>query len=326
MYLQTSPMTTESADLQGVRGPGRWALLLGCSRTAFHLKTLLPVWLWLGLARVALRRLPSPAAEITGTAVLILGFLVVGAWVSLYTVRELSGGRATGLLDLARGIRCAIAPLLVGALATLAVPTLAVSLAFAGAALARIPAVGGALASAWIFTGGIALSVLAAAWLVVGIPALLLQVTAAGIEFPHSLEITSRCMSYVRNRPSYFVAGSTGALVASFLGTLPFFLLVSLSLVVLGGAVDVRNGDLPDPGGLFWSTVALWSHPETWWPLGLWPEFPLGLYRQSPVTPGWLLDFARLVPAFLVTSLFSGMARLYLCLRREIDGVPCGKA
>jgi hypothetical protein len=59
--------------------------------------------------------------------------------------------------------------------------------------------------------------------------------------------------------------------------------------------------------------LALWRSADAWGTPGA---------GSLPPGPGWLLPAARLAPAFLLAALASGLGRVYLVLRREVDGTP----
>jgi hypothetical protein len=112
---------------------------------------------------------------------------------------------------------------------------------------------------------------------------------------------------------------------AAVLGSLAFLLVVSFALVFLEGMLQVRAGSLPDPVAAVRSVAAVWMHPGTWWPLGGWQPDACPVARALPEPSHWRILAGRLVAAFFVTSVFAGLARLYLLVRREVDRIPVGE-
>lgn len=322
---QPGPATTS--------GPSRWAFLLGAPRDALYLRILLPVWLWwLLLAAVdGWRGAEGGAAWMTAASRALLptlaaaGVVPLAGWVAVFSVRLLVTDEVPLLGELHRGVRRGLGTLLFAVLVTILTPAFFLAVALCGAVLGRVPWVGGILSGLWVWTVGLLLCGLAAGWILMGVPALLLVIPASVTEFPQGFEITSRCFGYVRTRPGYVLGGLARVLGAAALGSLAFLLLLSLVLIFLAGLLQVRAGSLPDPVAAARSVAAVWMHPGAWWPLGCWEPGACPLARALPEPSRWLLAAGMLVPAFFVTSVFAGLARLYLLVRREVDRTPVGE-
>jgi len=293
------------------------AFLLSAPRMAFGLKALLPVWIWIEASKLPCLCLDPPAVSIVPWVVWGAGLLFIARWISVLEAR----GRTDRLAprDLLRGTCRGFAALVYSCAATLVTPALFVAIALAGALLSRVPWVGSWLAVAWMASAGVVLCLLGAAWLTAGVPALLLQAPASVIEAPHSFEVTSRTLSYVRRRPLCVTKGFIMVALSSALGTIPFVLFLSLGMVFFQGMVDLKEGwslDLLDSAR---GTLGIWGRPDVW---DLRPTFGSAV-EGCPSGPAvWLILAARLAPAFLVAAVFSGLTRLYLLLRLRIDGVP----
>jgi hypothetical protein len=296
-------------DKSRLESPPSWrddvAWILRSARSAFRLRILLVAWPWLLLLEALGRGISGVPMAVGFSLLLFLGWLLLAAWVSLLAAGEASGGEDPGWKDLARGVRRSAPALLLAASMTLAIPAFLSSIALAGGLFSRIPWVGGSLWVAWALTAGLILSLAAAGWLLVGLPALLLQPAASVIEEPFGFDLVSRTTSYVRRRPLRLAGGLAAAAVSALLGTLVFALFLSLCLTLLEGIRDVALGTFPD---------LLLDFQELW---------PFVTARDSAGSPGpWAGPILRLVPAFFVAALFAGLTRLYLILRREVDGTP----
>jgi hypothetical protein len=269
------------------------------------LRILLVVWPWCYFLEALGRGISGIPMAVGYSLVIFLGGLCVAAWVSLHAAGEASAGEAPGWKALARGVRRSAPALLLAASVTVAIPAFLSSVAMAGGLLSRIPWVGGALWTSWTLTAGLCLCLAAAGWILVGLPALLLQPAASVIEEPFGFDLVSRTTSYVRRRPLRLAAGLVLAAVSALLGTLVFALFLLLGLTLLEGIRDVALGYFPD---LILDSMALLA-------------FAAGRHGPCPLGP-WVGPMLWLVPAFFVAALLAGLTRLYLVLRREVDGTP----
>ncbi|MGQ9591715.1 MAG: hypothetical protein ACUVYA_15635, partial [Planctomycetota bacterium] len=242
-------------------------------------------------------------------------------WVSAFAVREAAAGAAPRLRDLAREVALRSSAFYLAPAGTILVPMFLAALALAGSLVARIPFAGAWLGAVWLWTGGLALGIFAGAWVLLAAPSLLVQIPAAAAEFPHAYEIVTRAMDYVRRRPLVLAAGSLAVLGASLAGTAVFGIAVSAALAVLSSAAEIERGALPCPSQTARAVASVWLDPGTWWPAGRGALAALGLPAE-PSSARWLVPVARAAPAFFAASVLSGLARLYLVLRREVDGTP----
>ncbi len=295
--------------MQGSPGPGAVALIAGAPRSAFKLTVLLPVWFWVLAAEAALRWLPAGIAPWATGSVLAVGFLPCAAWVSLVSACEGVANKPHDLRTMTRRLRRGLAGLFLAPAFTLTTPLLFAACALAVAVVGQVPIVGGWLSVLWMSTCGLVLAFLAAGWLVVGLPAIALQVVAAMTEFSDAMEIASRTLSYVRRRPLLLCLAWTGALASALLGTLVFAVFVALVEAMVFSMGEVGAGRLP-------GAALLWGRFRDLLAASVW----LGDGVRAFSVGSMLL--ARLVPAFLVASVFAGGSRVYLLVRREIDDVP----
>jgi hypothetical protein len=189
-------------------------------------------------------------------------------------------------------------------------------LALAGGVLQWVPFVGGWLVLAWMLTAGLAFSLIAASWTLVGLGALPLQIAGSVVEGSSALDIVSRTFSYVRRRP-LFLSGAWGAVLASsLLGTALFFLFLSFVMFGLEGILAVKAGRFPEPVTLGKVVAAHWVDPRCWC-------LPEG--KPLSQAASWAAPAARFLPSFFLASVFSGMTRIYLSVRRREDGIPVRK-
>lgn len=316
-------MKTDAPGPARGRQPSNAALLLGGWRPAFHLAAFGPVWCLLEAARAAASRAPAAWASWIWIPFAAACVLVWG-WISAFAVREAAGGAAPKLRDLAREVALRSGAFYLAPAGTILVPALLVSLALAGAVVARIPVAGAWLGAIWLWTGALALGIFAGAWALLAAPSLLIQIPAAAAEFPHAYEVVTRAMDYVRRRPLVLAVGSLAVLAASLAGTALFGAGASSLLAVLSSAAELERGGLPQPAETVRAVASIWLDPETWWPAGRDALNALGLPAE-PASARWLVPVARTAPACFVASVVSGLARLYLVLRREVDGTPASE-
>lgn len=164
--------------------------------------------------------------------------------------------------------------------------------------LGSIPGIGEFLASVWLVFPGIPMAVLAAAWLVIATPALLLTAPAAALDFPDLFDVVSRSVSYVRRRPlkfGLFVTGSVlGSLLVAFItGLFVFTVAATLIFSYLSAGKYPENPRDPATPGVYRTTMEIVC-PVTSWSRA-WegeeaeaqtvPERPESTTPDSPVTP-----------------------------------------
>ncbi len=234
----------------------------------------------------------------TGAAWTSFGVLawLAGSLIALLAAWEFGRGEALGLFEgvrlLLRRWRAVIgAPIFVAL--SVSVPF---GLALGGASLLRtIPAVGGPLAWIWTILPGLPLNLLAAGFLLLGLPAMPLILVAGAVELPYPFDAVGRGMSYVRGHPSLYLVSVAGGLLGAAFGAACFaFLLAALvSMVGLAmgyGLEPLRRGAgaLDGSGG----TLVL--------------------------VAGFLLA------GYAAAAIIASLARAYLLLRWKVDGEPPG--
>ena len=301
------PVQAEPRDL---------ALWLGSARSACRLQTLLPVWLWLSASYWVHRLLEAPWSTVLGGILLASGALLLGGWVALHTAQEIVLMESPSIRSLWSKMRQSLGTLFLAPLATIATSLLFFLLALSGGTLGWVPWVGDGLFVLWMLSAGLLFSSIAAAWTLVGLGALPLQIAASTLERSSAFEIVGRSFSYVRHQPLFLLGAWLTVLASSLLGSAVFLVGLFLGIFGLEGALAVKEGRFPEPVTLGKAVAALWAHPQAWW-------LPMAkpLYEVSPAS-GWAVHAARLLPSFFLASLFSGMARVYFSVRRREDGVP----
>lgn len=265
-------------------------------RGALRLRVLLPCWMGV-LVVWTLFRAGCPSWVAVAIAA-ILGLLTV-TWVAAFAARDLCGPANLTLGHHARlvlrGLPCILQAL--GGLA--AMVGLCLALACAGSLLRELPWAGPVLASIWLWTAGVLLCLLAAVCVLVGVPALLLTVPFAVAEVPDSMVAVSATQSYVRARPLRLAGSLLAVVAASLLALIPLGM-VLLTTGLLVGSVD----GLVAPKQVFLAFVeAVQRGDAASWPAGL-------------------LASAVALAGFLWASWAVGLTRVYLRLRREVDGTP----
>ncbi|MBI4583390.1 MAG: hypothetical protein HY717_05135 [Planctomycetes bacterium] len=189
--------------------------------------------------------------------------------------------------------------------------------------LGRLPWGAGRILSVFLLaTLGIPLGLMAAGFLVLGIPALLVMIPAATLDCRESFEAVSRSMSFFRARPLKFLAAAGIAAASSCAAAAATFLFLAgfLGFLALAYTLGTELGSLADfnqrLGGLL---AAL----DPCWPL------PLGgaAAARAESGMGWAAvllwgSLGRLITASWTASFLAAMTRLYLYLRWELDQEP----
>lgn len=212
--------------------------------------------------------------------------------------------------------------------------------ALGAAGLAWIPKVGPWLAAVGIVIPGLLLLGLGAAFLCFALPASLLLIPAAALDFPDVFDTVSRSISFVRERPlRFFVLTVTGffasVVVAAVSAT---FVFIVACMAILSFQIGVRG-----EGGLLASTrnVVRTSLVVTdlGWPSDYRrrtlsvdaaaaddaaPEQPLAasLKRIPWILSAVLSALGRLAAASFLAAFITTISRTYLLLRWQIDGDP----
>jgi hypothetical protein len=299
--------------------------LLASSRSALRVVVLLPVWLWLWAVEAALSRHDPLPGQVFSAWLLAAAGLLVWAWAAHDGVRTARDGEAPLLASRVRALGCGARRILLVPLVAFFPGAFALLVAAAGtAALPLVPVVGGWLASAWVVTAGLVLSLLAATWTLIAIISLPLAVAASVAEEEASpMEVFTWATHAARSRLLHVAGGWLLVLAGTAAGAvlyLAFFILAASFLVALDA---MAGGSLPSAASL-----------EPWWSLALSPRAwipgagPLGLPGAgSPGSPGagslpgaaaaFFPHAARLLPAFILASLFAGGGRLHVALRGE---------
>jgi hypothetical protein len=301
-----------TAGADGRRGSAAPSILAS-PRSAFRAAVLVPAWLWLWAVEGAVSRSDPLAGQLLSAFLLGAGGLLLWAWAAFDGARTASRGEAPALAERVRALRGALRRLFLVPLVTCfpAAFFLLVALVVA-VALGHVPAAGGWLGRAWVFTGGLVLSLLAAGWALLAIASLPLEVAASvADEDATAMEVFTWATYTARARPLRLAAGwllvlaGTAAGAAAFLA---FFLLAASIIVVLEGAAA---GSPPSPASFdpLWTLAA---SPRGWIPCGGW--------MPPPGAPGWFVHAARFLPAFALASILAGTGRLHAALRRERAG------
>jgi len=309
----------ERRHLPAMRGRtcGPLGAILRAPRYALSWKTLIPAATFVAGLSLA-GRIPSP--ELAGWSVTLLlaaGGPILAAWISLYAVRR-SARKSIRLRDLLRSLRGSLSTLCLALLFTVSVPVFCAAIACCGALSGRVPGIGPVLLILWAVSLGFACTLVAAAWLIIGLPSLLLQMPASVVEFPDAMEVASRCFSYVRNRPLLLLGALGASLAATVLATLAFagFALV---FAVLFDAVFVlgQGGALDD--------VAAGAMRTARWLFGPSGVFTLGWAASTgPARGNAVLELLLLgaIRSYFVAAAFASIAQVYLYLRLQVDGTP----
>ena len=292
--------------------------ILAAPRSAFSIRALVPVWLWIWALDALVRLLPG---ELAAWVVLpLVGLTGIPLWAFCALLSASSAARKPIVLRAAIArVRRACPTFYSAPLFTVVVPALFLAVAWAGAILGRIPIVGGGLLLAWASTGGLVLSILAACWILVGLPSITLQIPASVIEHPHPMDVASRALSYVRRRPLLLAWSSLASVAITLLATAVFVAFLSIVMGSLLTILGVGAGARPEISALGSQVAAVWRQPSVWWPFPApWPD------RVATSVPLGELLVARFAPAFLLVSLAAASARVYACMRLAIDDVPLG--
>jgi hypothetical protein len=294
------------------RGAGDTALsILASSRSAFRIVVLLPAWLWLTAVEAALPRAESAAGKLFSGCVLGTGGLLVWAWAAFDGARAGRREAPPWFLDRVRALGDSTRRLLVVPLVTFFPAAFFFLLAVGGAVLLRqVPFAGDWLGRAWVFTGGLFLSVIAAGWALLALASLPLEVAAAVSEEEATpMDVFSWATHTARVRPLHLAWGWILVLAGTLAGAilfLAFFLIAGSFLVALD---EVAAGSLPSSR----SFDPLWRVAFSlrgWSPCGEW----------APAPPTWLVHAARFLPAFVLSSLLAGTGRVYVALRSTRAG------
>lgn len=207
--------------------------------------------------------------------------------------------------------------------------------ALGAAGLAWIPRLGPWLASALIVVPGLLFLGLAAAFLCFALPASLLMVPAAALDFPDVFDTVSRSISFVRDRPLRFLVltatGLLASLGAAVVSSIFVFVLAAMAIlgfqVAVGGEheplrssaevvrVSLVATDLGWPSGYRDRALAR-TDPETQTPLAE------SLDRIPAVLSVVLSALGRLAAASFLAAFVTSISRIYLLMRWQIDGDP----
>lgn len=261
-------------------------------RSVLTWKAIGPVWVWLCGVVVIERSLPTGAWFDVAGVILAAATALIWLLGSAVLSARHEAGLFTSATELAQAVRARFLPLISALLFTLLVPILFFLVALAVALAGRLPAVGAWFLWGWMATGGLVLCGFSAAWALVALPAVFLEVGAVAVEGSNPMDLTTRAMSYVRRQPLAVVWSSLLALVAALLGTVAFAALVTLVALGLHAMKMVGESQLGDVRSVWFGLD--WT--ATW-------EWPI----------------LALVPAYFLASVGAGLSRIYLLLRRLVD-------
>ncbi len=306
------------------------------ARPAWNPSFLFPLWLitvaaWF-LLEVALPAVDSGTGGgffglairgVAGVLLLVLGWLLAALVVAV-AAWEFGRGERLGVADGLRTIRARWSAVFLG---PLLVPLGAFFLLFilvgGSKILSLLPVVGNVLVLMWLLVVGFPLALIVAGLLLLGIPALPLIFAAGAVEQPYPFDAASRGMSYLRARPSRYLAILISGLLGMGAGTAVFTFFAVLVLFIL---VAAQSFAASTSSGF--NTSELWgalAAADLAWPL-------TGLLRNT--FDSSLLDggsrmvvpmlVGRAVTAFACVAGLSALSRIYLLMRWDVDGEPPG--
>lgn len=181
-------------------------------------------------------------------------------------------------------------------------------LALSGQYLNFIPQLGDLLFSVWNYSLGLVAVFVVSAMVVAAVGFYPLVVPFAVVERPDPIAALTASLDYVRRRPLKYFFGCFTVLVGTLLALVPFALVSVLAAALVLGSRLLQAGEVTPTHGIVPAVLAVLerlspadgSVPETQ-VLGLW------------------------IAAFAAVSLQLGCTRIFLILRRDVDGVPMSK-
>ncbi len=222
--------------------------------------------------------------------------------------------------------------------------------ALSAAGLAWIPKVGPWLAAVGIVIPGLLLLGLGAAFLCFALPASLLMIPAAALDFPDVFDTVSRSISFVRERPLRFlvltVTGFFASVVVAAVSATFVFIVACMAILSFQIGVRGEGGSLAITQDVVWTSLEV---TDLGWPADAasfvrWalsvddgdgaPEQTLAAsLKRILATPAeilvvpWPLSavlsaLGRLAAASFLAAFITTVSRTYLLLRWQIDGDP----
>ena len=172
-----------------------------------------------------------------------------------------------------------------------------------GLVLGAIPGLGDILFVLWTATIGLALFVAAAFLAIAALASFPILVPMTAADASDALTAVSASLSYVRRRSLAYATWIGQVTLATALALVPFAAITGIVAWLLVAVTAWHEGGMPPAASdvldaLSWGSVTsssgVWSAKLCWWWLG----------------------------GFVLASLEVGATRIFLCLRRSVDGVP----
>jgi hypothetical protein len=320
---------------EGPSLPESFAAVWKSARTAWKPALLLPVWfsavlcwwIWdVGVARLASRPGGVPwALELLAWAATVALCALAWAMVTVVAGFDFGRGERLGWLEalavLAERWRSLLGAFL---FAPAGVALLLGTTLGGGLLLSRVPFLGKPLAALWLALPGTFFTLLAAGLFILGLPAVPLIVSAGSLELPYAFDAASRAMSYVRARPSRYLALVATALGTAALGTVVFaaFALLAAGALSLGWELAARGAGVASLQSFLGELWQSGRAADPFWPLFS-SAAPLTDPAGGPAlgATGWLAALAfRAVAGYALAALGAAAVRIYLLLRWELDG------
>ena len=286
--------------------PAQRDLLWSTPAGALSLRLLLPWALGLTALAFGFRCVTGSVSAGFLAAVTWFVLLLGQAWVSAWSSRSV---RSRARLPLRQHLAIVLKSMpcaLMVQLTWLGIWAGIVLLAALGLTLIWIPGWGETLFLIWLYSAGAVLCFLAAVVSLLGMVSSSLVVPFTVIEHRNTVAAFTTCLSYVRRRPLKYFWALLVVLCSTTLALVPFAAVATLAAMLLGLLYLVGTRPVPTPAaylselGEILRSGGSGTAQETYWILAA---------------------FSVWIAAFCVVSFQVGLTRIFLILRRDIDGV-----